>query len=202
MLDVLPAVILAAGFSSRMGRTKALLPASDGETFIARIVRAFAASLVDDVVVVVGHQWEPIAEAIGRDNLPARVVVNERYADGQLSSVLTGLDAIDRPGVEAMALTLVDVPLITTAAIDAVVARFRATAAPIVRPVHGSLHGHPVVIGRVLFDDLRRADPAAGIKPIVRSHVSVAGDVEIADAGVYADVDTPERYRELFGRSI
>ena len=37
---MIPAVVLAAGKSTRMGRTKALLPLG-GETFVSRIVHYF-----------------------------------------------------------------------------------------------------------------------------------------------------------------
>ena len=53
MAIVIPAIVLAAGRSSRMGRPKATLPAGDGLTFLTRIVRTFLASGVDDVIVVV-----------------------------------------------------------------------------------------------------------------------------------------------------
>ena len=40
---MIPAVVLAAGLSTRMGRAKALLPIDD-ETFIERIVHSFIAA--------------------------------------------------------------------------------------------------------------------------------------------------------------
>jgi molybdenum cofactor cytidylyltransferase len=191
---VIPAVILAAGLSSRMGRSKPLLPLANGETFVTRIVRSFVEAGVDDVVVVLGHEADAVAAKLIESGVPARFVVNEAYQTGQLSSVLRGLNAIDRPGVRAMLLTLVDVPLVSPATIRAVVDRYKATNAPIVRPVRGVEHGHPVLIDRALFPSLRAADPAIGAKPIVRGHVSAAGDVTVDDEGAFFDIDTPEAY--------
>ena len=111
---VIPAVILAAGLSTRMGRPKPLLPLSGGETFVTRIVRSFLESGVDDVVVVLGHEADAVAAKLIESGVAARFVINEAYQTGQLSSVLRGLNAIDRPGVRAMLLTLVDVPLVVT----------------------------------------------------------------------------------------
>ena len=59
---VIPAIVLAAGRSSRMGRAKATLPLDDSDTFLTRIVRTFLEAGVDDVVVVVGTRS-------GRDRL-------------------------------------------------------------------------------------------------------------------------------------
>ena len=93
-----------------------------------------------------------------------------------------------------MLLTLVDVPLVSPATIRAVVERYKATNAPIVRPVRGDEHGHPVLIDRILFPSLRAAAPGIGAKPIVREHVSPAGDVTVDDEGAFFDIDTPEAY--------
>jgi molybdenum cofactor cytidylyltransferase len=196
---MIPALVLAAGKSTRMGRTKALLPLGD-ETFISRIVGTFRAAGVEDVVVVVGHDSERVAAALDRLDPPPRVVLNPDYESGQLSSILAGLRAVDRPGVTALLLTLVDVPLVSADTVRAVLMRYRAEAAPVVRPVNGSRHGHPVLIGRQLFPLLRAADPATGAKPIVRAHASAAGDVEVADEGSFTDIDTPAEYAAATAR--
>ena len=93
--------------------------------------------------------------------------------------------------------TLVDVPLVSAATVRAVLDRYRTTRAPVVRPVRGALHGHPVLVDRSLFDKIRAADPQRGAKPIIRAHVSAAGDVEVEDEGAFFDVDTPEDYKRL-----
>jgi molybdenum cofactor cytidylyltransferase len=194
---MVPAVVLAAGKSSRMGRGKATLPLADGETFLLRIIQTLRSASVDDVVVVVGHDPEPIMKSLDRPDLTVRVVRNEAYESGQLSSVLAGLRAIDRPGVTAMLLTLVDVPLSSASTVKAVLERHRATGAPIVRPVSRGRHGHPVLVDRSLFRLLRMADPSLGMKPIVRAHASPAGDVEVEDEGAFTDIDTPEEYARV-----
>ena len=197
---MIPAVVLAAGRSTRMGRPKALLPLGGSETFLTRIIRTFQAAEVEDVVVVLGHEADAIAESMTREGLTPRFVVNKDFDQGQLSSVVAGVRAIDRPGVIAMLLTLVDVPFVSSAAVRSVVARYRAVRAPIVRPVKGALHGHPVLIDRSLFDMLRAADPSTSAKPIVRAHVSDAGSVPIDDEGAYLDIDTPEEYARAVER--
>src|SRR5262249_50854047 len=180
-----------------MGRAKASLPAGGGETFLTRIVRTFRAAGVDDVIVVVGHDAEALARGVAASGLPARFVVNADYDRGQLSSLLAGLNAIDRPGVAAALVTLVDVPLVSAATVRAVVDRYRASRVPIVRPTCGDRHGHPLLIDRALFDLLRRADPVEGAKPIVRAHASAAGDLAIVDEGAFTDIDTTEEYERM-----
>ncbi len=153
-----------------MGRAKATLPLDAGDTFLTRIVRTFRGAGVDDVIVVVGHDREAIAANFAESGLPARFVVNAEYDRGQLSSLVAGIGAIDRPGVVAALVTLVDVPLVSAATVRAVIERYRASGAPVVRPTSGTRHGHPLLVDRSLFDLFRRADPAHGPKPIVRAH--------------------------------
>ena len=199
---VIPAIVLAAGKSTRMGRAKANLPLDDRDTFLTRIVRTFREADVEDVVVVVGHEADAIVEVFERSHLEARFVRNPVYETGQLSSLLAGLAVVDRPGVVAALVTLVDVPLVASATVRAVVNRYLHTHAPFVRPVHGEQHGHPMLVDRSLFDLIRHADPAAGAKPIVRAHVSPAGDVEVEDEGAFLDIDTAEEYQRRLGRPI
>jgi molybdenum cofactor cytidylyltransferase len=196
---MVPAVVLAAGKSSRMGRGKATLPLPGDATFLSRIVRTLQSANVDDIVVVVGHDPEPILKSLTSFELTCRVILNEAYESGQLSSVLAGLRAIDRPGVTAMLLTLVDVPLASTDTVKAVLERHRTTGAPIVRPVSHGRHGHPIVVDRSMFPLLRSAEPSLGMKPIVRAHASAAGDVEVDDEGAFTDIDTPEDYARVMG---
>ena len=177
-----------------MKRPKAILPLTGGDTFLTRIVRTFLEADIDDVVVVVGSEADAIAHAFAASGLAARFVENPDFEKGQLSSLLAGLRVVDRPGVVAALVTLVDVPLVAASTVRAVVDRYRRTHPPIVRPIRGACHGHPVLIDRSLFDAIRAADPSAGAKGVVRAHASPAGDVEVDDEGAFTDIDTPEDY--------
>lgn len=192
---MIAAVVLAAGLSTRMGgRPKALLPFDARDSFLTRIVRTFNEAGIDEVVVVVGHEGVEVAAALDASGLRARSIANPEYRQGQFTSVLAGLSAIDRPEVEGFLLALVDAPLFSASTVRQVVARFEKTHPPVVRAVRGAEHGHPVLIARALFGALRGADPASGAKPVVRGNVSAEGDVEVDDPGAFVDVDTPEDY--------
>ena len=194
---MIPAVVLAAGRSSRMGRAKATLPLDATDTFLTRIVRTFLEAGVDDVVVVVGHEADAIVSSFSASGLPARFVVNHDYDRGQWSSLVAGLGVVDRPGVSATLMTLVDVPLVTADTVRTVLACYRRTHAPVERPTSGSRHGHPLLVDRSLFAELRAADPAAGAKPVIRAHATTAGYIAIADEGAFRDIDTEEDYLKM-----
>ena len=199
---MISAIVLAAGLSTRMkGEPKALLRIDDRDTFVTRIVRTFNEAGIDDVVVVVGHEGSRVAAAVGQSDLSVRTVVNPSYAAGQFSSMLAGLEAVERPELDAVMLALVDAPLFSASTVRALVQRFEETHAPVVRAVRGDQHGHPVLIGRSLFDAVRRSDPGQGAKPVVRGHASVEGDVPVDDRGAFIDIDTPDDYARLLDAS-
>lgn len=176
-----------------MGRPKALLSAG-GRTFIRRILETLRDAKVADAVVVIRPGDEAIAEEIAAAAF-GRAIVNPKPEQGQLTSLLTGLDAVDRPGVSAILVTLVDVPLISPATVRALCERAPRSSAQIVRAVYRGRHGHPVIFKRALFEALRRADPSVGPKAVVRS--ATIEDVDTDDPAVAEDVDTPEDYRRV-----
>ncbi len=220
------AIVLAAGASSRMGQAKAALPlGSTGETVVGHVVRTLLSAGLPSVTVVAGAHIDAVRGAMPAFEPRARVVEHLGWAQGQLSSLLAGLAAVDDPQLEAILVTLVDVPLVRPGSVAAIVQAWRETRAPIVRPVDpstlpvdlhiasppgslragpstslragGARHGHPVVFDRAVFDDLRQADPNVGAKAVLATHAARRLDVPIADDGAYEDVDTPADYRRV-----
>ena len=196
---MLPAVILAAGHSSRMGRPKALLTTPAGRSFVTSVVDALAAAGISDIVIVTGRDHDLIVRAVA-DDAPVvmpRFARNAEPDRGQLSSLWVGMDAIVTSGVQGLAVTLVDVPLVSPRTIAAVCDVWSRTHAPIVRPAIGDRHGHPVVFDRVVFDELRAAPLEAGAKTVVRAHAHELIDVPVDDEGCLVDIDTPAEYEML-----
>lgn len=199
-------IVLAAGASSRMGQAKAAMPfGQTGETVLSRIVSTILAGGVPHVVVVAGAHIDAVRHAMPRYEPRARVIEHPGWEQGQLSSLIAGLDAIDQPLLEGALVTPVDVPLVTPFTVAAVVSAWRRARAPIVRPVDaatsrsagGPRHGHPVIFDRSVFDDLRTADLNIGAKAVFAIHRDRVLNVEVKDPGAFEDIDTPEDYERL-----
>jgi CTP:molybdopterin cytidylyltransferase MocA len=193
------AIVLAGGKSSRMGRPKALLPVGEtGHTFLDRVTSTLVEAGLEDIVVVVGADAAAI-RAKSRAVVGVRIVDNPDFERGQLTSLLTGLRAIDTPALTAALVTLIDVPLVSPATVRTLIARQIERNALIVRPVSNGRHGHPVIFSRELFPELRRADPSHGAKPVVHAHAAEMIEVPVDDEGAFTDIDTPEDYARVFG---
>ena len=201
---MIPAVVLAAGKSSRMGRAKALLPiGSSGDTFLSRIIHVIREGGIEAIVVVIGGDAAVVRASLPRDDAQLSAVENPRYDEGQLSSLLVGLAAVEQrhDSVEAVMVTLVDLPLISAATVRAVRDTFVANpTAALVRPRRGPRYGHPVIFNRSLFGELRRADPSKGAKLVVHAHAAEELNVDVGDAGAFIDIDTPEDYERFIRR--
>ena len=186
-----------------MGSPKAVLRASDGRPFVARIAAVLLEGGAADVVVVTGLHHALIAEALADAGMDHRVRLarNPDPSRGQLSSLWVGMDAVMDTSPQAMLMTLVDVPAISPATVRAVIDAWQATRAPIVRPAIGDRHGHPVLFDRAVFEELRAASLEAGAKGVVHAHLDAVVDVPMHDEGALIDIDTPEDYRRATGVS-
>jgi len=197
---MISAIVLAAGASSRMGQAKAALPLGQtGETVVARVIRTLIDGGVPNVVVVAGAHIDAVRHAMPAHEPRARVIEHAGWQQGQLSSLLAGLRAIDDPLLEAAVVTLVDVPMVSPLTVAAVIGEWRRSRAPIVRPAKGDRHGHPVIFDRTVFADLRSANPNIGAKAVFAIHKDRIVNVEVNDPGAFDDIDTPGDYERLIG---
>jgi molybdenum cofactor cytidylyltransferase len=121
---VISALVLAAGEGTRFGGTKQLEILRD-KPLVQHAVDAASGGGVDDIVVVLGHDALRVRDAL---DLPegARFVVNERYADGQSTSLAAGLRALD-PRTEGAVVLLADQPGIRAHHVRSLVTAFETT---------------------------------------------------------------------------
>ena len=187
------AIILAAGRGARMGGPKALL-ALEGETFLARVARLLRRPGVDRVTAVVGHE----ADRVRREaRLPPDVatIVNLRYADGMLTSILAGLDQAEAAGADAVLVHPVDHPLIDPVTVDAVIAAL-TKGATIAVPSHGGRRGHPAGFARGAWTALRAATPDEGARGVLARHPEWVEHVPAGEECLVG-VNTAEDYERL-----
>jgi molybdenum cofactor cytidylyltransferase len=181
------AIVLAAGAGRRFGGVKQLAEV-DGRPLLEHAVRAVAAS--SPRVVVLGHAAEEIRAIV--DLHGAEPVLCTDWEEGQAASLRAGVAALG--DVDAAVVVLGDMPGITAAAVDAVVAGWDGTA-DAVRAAFGGVPVHPVLLGRALLDRAAELRGDVGFRPLLEQARVIS--VEVGHLADPMDIDTRE---ELAGR--
>ena len=85
-------IILAGGSSIRFGRPKQLLKLK-GKYLLEYVLNAALGSELNHVVLVLGHDYQKILQALDTRTTHERlqVVINHRYLEGQSRSLQAGL---------------------------------------------------------------------------------------------------------------
>jgi len=183
----LEGIILAAGDSRRMGFPKPLLKIGR-RTFIEQIAATMLA-VVPRLVIVLGAHRERVRAAIPRDERIA-IVENPDYSRGQLSSLKTGLAAL-QPDCAGALVHLGDHPMVRVETFQAIIDTYNRTGKPIVIARHDGRRGHPVIFDRAIFDELRSAPEAEGARHVVNADPSRIAYLDLPDPGIILDLDTP-----------
>lgn len=167
---MIAAVVLAAGAATRFGSPKQALT-------LPSVLAALAEAPVDRVVVVTGaHPVE-----LDPSQVPDcyRVVRCPEWARGPGASLRCGLRALP-DDTEAAVVVLGDGPWLAAASLERALAAWRESG-EITAASYGGRRGHPVVLGREIWD----AIPDEGAKSLP------ARLVACDDLGSPGDVDTP-----------
>lgn len=191
--DRIVALILAAGFSSRMETFKPLLPVGDAP-LIERTIARFLQAGFHDVRVVVGHRAKEVIPVVTR--LGAHPVLNKDYPSGMYSSVRAGVRTLGKKE-NAFFLLPGDCLLNRPETLAGIASRFLAGGVGILHPTFGGKRGHPPLISAAYRNGILAHEPRGGLKTLLAEHGDAAAEVEVDDAGILSDLDSPQEYRKL-----
>jgi molybdenum cofactor cytidylyltransferase len=179
-------IILAAGSAKRFGSQKLLAPLR-GRPLVQHVIDSANASSLEDVVLVVGADDLVARVDPGR----ARVVRNPDPARGLASSLQTGLSALDGR-LHAALVLLGDMPGVTTALIDELVARGREARASAVVSVWRGRRSPPVVFHRSFWPAAFALQGDVGMREVLGTRADVLDFTVTEELGSLEDVDTPD----------
>ncbi len=199
------AIVLAAGEAARYGKPKQLLD-FHGEPFVRKAAKTALAAGLWPVVVVTGAYAEPVEAAV-RD-LPVQIARNERWREGQASSVRAGLKRVLNPSPDAAGVRgiwgramggaiflLVDQPQVTVHVLDALKSRHAKGLFPIVAPLAADRRANPVLFDRDTFPELMKLEGDVGGRAVMRQFA--VEYVPWHDESLLFDVDDEEDYRKM-----
>lgn len=180
-----------------MGRPKLSLPLGD-RTVIEHVVSALRAGGVETVLVVIGPHVPELA-ALARAAGAEVLELPEPTADMR-ATVEAGLRWLEQRFApsddDVWFLAPADHPVLSPAVVRQLLAAGEAGASLAV-PVDGGRRGHPTLIRWRHVGGIRALPDGVGINVYLRGQCQEMREVPVADAGVLADLDTPEDYERL-----
>lgn len=196
-------VLLAAGASRRMGRSKPLVRAA-GQSFVAHGVRHLW-SACDAVVVVLGSDAPQVRAKVeaefarlvrsgrlmgdlrsarlhGAPGLEARFVVNREWRRGMLASARLGLRTALGLGAQTLLVLPVDHPAVQPRTVQALTAAMREALAAFRPPRAGSRAKNPFAYALVPRYRRRRGHPIALSPALARAVIADRAATDLSDA--------------------
>ncbi|WP_276367025.1 nucleotidyltransferase family protein [Chryseolinea sp. H1M3-3] len=189
-------IILAAGSSSRMGRSKQLLEI-EGEPLLCRCTKTALAVSPGNVVVILGANEKPHRDVI--EKLPVQILSNYYWKTGMGSSIKTGLNFLLQSGAEldAVIIMVCDQPALTADHLLKLIQKFNQNKGCIVASSYGNSNGVPALFGRSFFSNLLLLSDDQGAKKLIQQFPRQLEIVEFPN-GLF-DLDTEEDYQQYLG---
>jgi molybdenum cofactor cytidylyltransferase len=178
-------ILLAAGSASRFGADKLAATLPDGTPVGVAALRNLATA-VDSVIAVVRAGDNSTAKALAANG--ARVSVCPGASDGMGASLAWGVRgaAVARGWIVALA----DMPWIAPATIAQIATTIR-DGALLAAPRYEGSRGHPVGVSQRYFGELAALSGDEGARRLLVAHAGSIRWVDVNDAGVLRDIDTP-----------
>ncbi|MGA8028403.1 MAG: nucleotidyltransferase family protein [Bryobacteraceae bacterium] len=188
------AIVLAAGAAKRMGRLKQLLPYS-GRTLVQHAVEQAVEAGFTPIIAVVGSDAEAVRKSIAAQ--PVEITHNSQWQSGMGSSIAAGVRALRESGADsaAVAILLVDQPLVTSHHLKTMRNLLHKSASPIVAAEYNGTVGVPALFKRELFAKLASLAPEAGARDLLRNSGYDMAAFPLPEAAI--DIDTPEDFAAL-----
>jgi molybdenum cofactor cytidylyltransferase len=192
------AILLAAGESRRMGGLNKLTLPVAGVPLLRHTLNTLRNSELGELVVVVGHEPHT-ARALVAD-LPVRLVHNERYREGQMTSVYCGMQALREP-CHGVMVCLCDQPLLTAQDINQLVHTFvHHLQTSILVPTWQGQRGNPVILAHEHRDAILGGARNLGCRRLIEDNPDLVTPLEMDTDHVVFDLDTPADYQRLLQR--
>ncbi len=187
----LAAILLAAGFSRRMGGENKLLKPLQGQPLIAHALATLGELGAGQLIIVAGESAEPLMPLFPTS---ATILRNDRASEGMGVSLAKGAAALD-PGLAGAFVVLADMPFVTRADYQRLADAFHGhNGQAICVPSHGGQRGHPVLFRARDFPVLARLSGDRGARSLLADPETRVLEVEGCSVGILTDFDDPASF--------
>lgn len=184
-------IILASGFSRRMGRQKLLMKIGR-KPMLERVIEAVRASKIDEIILVYN---DAKISSLG-DQFEIKTVYNPNPTDGQSSSIKYGIEA-SQPETEGYMFFVGDQPYLDPLVIDRLLEEFSRGLKVIIIPRYDEEQGNPVIFHSKFKEALLRLEGDTGGRKIIEENLHDAAYLDFDNPIYGKDIDTWEAYEEF-----
>ncbi|SDZ08533.1 nucleotidyltransferase family protein [Tindallia californiensis] len=188
---MITAILLASGFSRRMGTEKLLLPI-ENQPMIERIAKTFYQSDVGEVLLI--YRNSAVREAAQR--YVHHAFFNPLAERGQSEALKLGLQKASSKS-QAYLFAMGDQPFLRTEMVNRLLQIHDHYPEKIIRPVYGSKPGNPVLFPRLFKDELLQLRGDEGGRSILKKNPEKVIECRFSDKDAGCDADTVTNYKEL-----
>ncbi len=186
-------IILASGFSSRLGEDKLLLNFKGIPLLEHVLIAASRASLDEIILVYRKNRVKRLGEKYG-----CKVIHNSRADQGQSEAVKAGLKAASAPCAGYLFMVS-DQPFLNETIIDKIINKHKETRAKIVMPLYGmsiesSIRGTPTLFSAELKSEILSVKGDKGGREIIEKYETSAVKILINYPQAAVDLDTWEDF--------
>ncbi|MFM9840554.1 MAG: NTP transferase domain-containing protein [Cyclobacteriaceae bacterium] len=188
-LDSCVVLLLAAGSSSRLGRSKQLI-SINGEPLLLKSVNAAISSGIKNIIVVLGANENEHRRLI--EKLPVEIIFNPTWQKGMGNSLKVGLSHLLKKDTNLIGvITMVcDQPMITASHLIKLIERFKETKSSIVASFYSGSAGVPALFEKSLFEMMLSINDEHGAKKIINQYPDLVSVVDFPEGEI--DIDTEE----------
>ena len=184
-------IVLAAGLSKRMGRSKMLLEWGD-EMVIEHVVGVLSDAGVLEIVVVTGRDEHLLISTLKEK--PVTCVFNPRYReDAMIYSLQRGISALSEQA-DATFVVLGDQPQLQMDIVKQLIQVYEATDAELIVPSFQMHRGHPWIVRHTLWNEILRLTPPFTLREFLNDHSEQIHYVSVNSESILSDLDTPDDY--------
>ncbi|MCT4507588.1 MAG: NTP transferase domain-containing protein [Tepidibacter sp.] len=184
------AIILSAGYSSRMGEFKPVMDLH-GQTAINRVINTFKEANIDNIYVVSGHNDDLIKNIVD-----AKVVHNKYFDKGMLESVKTGVSQLSED-IDAFFILPVDIPCINSYTLKTIIHEYEKRNYIVIHPTFSNIKGHPPFISTSISKKILSYNESGGLKNLLSFYKDRSKNIQVADRGILLDMDNKEDYKVI-----
>lgn len=197
--NMIGALILAAGCSSRAGAVNKLLYEISGKPLVVHVAQHLKHSRVNRIVAVTGHDWHQVEARLADTQVSC--CRNAAHASGLASSLARGISALY--DMDSIIVCLGDMPDVTAEVIDQLISVSAVTPdKSIFIPTWEGQRGNPLMFTKDFFDKLLALEGDAGARFLCNQYPEQAVEVEVNCSGILKDYDTQEELQKLKTREL